>query len=109
MRRKSFTAADGALLAFLALTALFSSALLQSGNTADIYVRGALYSSVSLDKDCIIELEGNALEVKDGKIRMIFSDCPNHACEKAEGNILCVPNQVSVVLRNKEELDAVVR
>ena len=58
----------------------------------------------SLSNDGIYAINGgtNTIEIKDGKVRMIEAQCPNHLCVHQgwiglEGqSIVCLPNKVTV-------------
>jgi len=109
---------DGALIGVIIFFSLFSilwvtgSRLWQSKQigTALIYHEGKLLEKVDLQKDRIIPmLNGKMeLEVKEGKIRVLNSDCPQHICmnmgwiEYSGQTIACLPNKVLVEVQAKE-------
>lgn len=86
-----------------------------TGNFVEIYVGNALYTSVPLNEDTVVEVgqdDGgvNHVEVRDGTVRMLDSNCANQDCVRmgtisAEdegihfGTIVCLPHKVTVELR----------
>lgn len=67
-----------------------------------ITVNGELYGSYSLAEDQVIPIsDTNICEIKDGQVRMIEADCPDHLCMKQKidgsgGTIVCLPNRVVI-------------
>ena len=64
----------------LAATRIFST----QGNEAIVSVNGSEVMRIELSKSEIYNIDANlqvTLEVKDGKIRFINSQCPDHVCE----------------------------
>jgi len=82
-------------------------------DTSDIEVHitaeGAEYAVFPLDEDRIINVPGplgtTAVEVKDGRVRVFDSPCPNKTCVSrgwVEGpgeTIICIPNRVSITVK----------
>jgi hypothetical protein len=74
-----------------------------------IYQKDKLLEESGLGKDKIIAiLDGKMqLEVKDGRVRVLDTDCPHHICKnmgwiKYNGEtIVCVPNQVLIEIKSK--------
>ncbi len=73
------------------------------GEMIHITVDGKEYGTWSLSKNETIEIgETNVCEIKDGKVRMIKADCPDHLCmkqspvDKNGGMIVCLPNKVII-------------
>lgn len=71
--------------------------------TIRITVNGEEYGTYSLSKDQTISIgDTNICEIKDGQVRMIEADCPDHLCMKqkpvgnAGGTIVCLPNKVVI-------------
>lgn len=107
---KEITIYDWALfvvLILLSLSGLFLvKGLALSGNTASIEVNGKLLYRLSLDEDRTVEVNGpvgiTRVEVKDGKIRITDSPCPNKLCVRQgwieRGAIICLPNRVVVTI-----------
>ena len=74
--------------------------------------KGEVLFSFNLSEDNYFEVEGDYgifhLEIKDGYIRAIDVDCPNHDCEKVgfvKGKdalrIICLPNNLAVTYHAK--------
>lgn len=108
-----FRKADLILIAFLILLGFLSLAVLKrtsdSGDVvARITVSGMDYGRYSLSESRTIVIETefgkNILQIEDGCIFMLESDCPNHDCERfgrirSQGQmIVCIPHRVVVTL-----------
>lgn len=118
---KEITIYDWALLValiFLSLSGLFLvKGLALSGNTASIEVNGKLLYRLSLNEDRTVEVHGpigiTRVEVKQGKIRITDSPCPNKLCIRQgwikRGAIICLPNRVVVTIGGDDtgEVDAI--
>ncbi len=64
---------------------LWSSLGGKPGTAAVVDIAGQQAAVLSLSEDGIYDLEGKIpvhLEIADGKIRFINSECPDHVCEK---------------------------
>ena len=68
-----------------------------------ITVDGEEYGTYSLSKDQVISIgDTNVCEIKNGEVKMIGADCPDHLClkQKADdstgGTIVCLPNKVVI-------------
>ena len=97
-----------ALAVLLALAAVIGIFYLTRGNgaVATVTVDGGQTRQIHLNKDAVYHIDDAALpvtlEVKDGKIRFINSECPDHLCEGfgfigSEGEYaICMPAGVSV-------------
>lgn len=78
----------------------------------------AVIDEIDLGSDRIVDLpeQGMQLEIRDGRIRVLESDCPQKICvhlgwiATEEQIIACVPNRVLIEIETVEEpfLDAVV-
>jgi hypothetical protein len=57
------------------------------------------------DKTIVIDLH-NTVQIKDGKVAVVKSDCPDKRCVKqgfgSKLPIVCLPNQLLVEIRNGE-------
>jgi hypothetical protein len=121
-----FGAADIAMV--VVVLALCAAALLSmgargardaEGATATILLNDNVIETVPLDVDGVLRLRdvGMTVEVKDGRIRVVESDCRHQVCVNTgwigrSGSIIaCVPNRVVVRVDGPEEpfLDAIVR
>lgn len=80
------------------------------GDTVVVRMDGELIASLPLGQDTEYEIAGeytNILEIKDGSVRITYTDCPNHQCEKTGGisaagsAIVCAPNHVSITIDGK--------
>ena len=78
----------------------------------EINANGKKYE-YSLSQDGIYKVEGkigtSSIQIKDGKVRIIDSPCPNKNCVHQNwGNlIICLPNNVIVSVKAQEDFDAV--
>jgi hypothetical protein len=73
-----------------------------------IYKNNVLWGEYPLSKDRIIKIdEHNSVEIKDGKARMLYADCPDQRCMKMGFTqnvpIICLPNQVVIEIKNHEQ------
>lgn len=81
-----------------------------SPGTREAYVhfRNQVIQKVDLARDQAIPVldQRMVLEVKDGRIRILKSDCPHQTCRhsgwigKGAGTLVCVPNQIVVEIKN---------
>lgn len=87
------------------------------GNVVIFRHNGEIVKSVPLDENGIYEIKGdyiNRFEIKESGVRVVYTNCPNHQCEKqgtvSHGgtSIVCAPNHVSVTIEEKEaKVDAI--
>ena len=106
-----------ALLTVLALVCLGAWCLLTRPSAAayaDIIQNGQLIRSVSLSQPARFTIEGedgyNIIEVSDGKIRIVESDCRDQICVKhgaltGHTPIVCLPHKL-VIQAESETSDA---
>ena len=84
-----------------------------SGASAVIRVDGEVYREVDLGVDQVIEIGAVRIEVKDGAIAFIESDCPTHTCVKAGwlrtpgASAACLPNRISITVMGESGVDAI--
>lgn len=82
-----------------------------NGNSDDrvyIYKDAALWGDFPLSKDRVLKIdEHNSIEIKAGKARMKYSDCPDKRCMKQGFSrnmpIICLPNRVVVEFQSHKE------
>lgn len=114
--RKVLSARDIVFSAAVILIAAAAYFLMQgkdSGGTAVVSCEGKTVAEIPLDRDGVYPLEGFDMEltVKDGKICVSKSDCPDKICEKtgfisgSRQSIVCLPNRVSVRIITNTESD----
>lgn len=106
------------LLAFAVLTA-YRPQSDQAGARAEIYQGGERIREVSLAEDQTFEIGGayvNRVEVRQGRIAIVESDCPGTDCVHIGfvgtpgRSIVCLPNGVEIrVTADEAEVDFVVR
>ena len=82
-------------------------------STVRITVAGKEYGTYSLSKDQVISIgDTNRCEIKDGEIKMIWADCPDHLCmkqhaiDKNGGTIVCLPNKVVIEGKKSSSSDS---
>ncbi len=88
---------------FLLLTNIFSD----KGSIAVITVNSEIVKEINLQKseNCIFNIKNMKIEVKDGKIRILSSDCPDKICmhkgfiSNRSENIICIPNKLIIKIR----------
>jgi hypothetical protein len=88
------------------------------GGMVAVHHKGKLLERVGLEKDTIVVLPDGQMkiQVKDSRVRVAWSDCPNQLCVnrgwiKTAGEIIvCVPNEVLIEIEAPDlpVLDAVV-
>jgi len=125
------TKADKRLLIIIFIVSFFAYALIQlyfnhalSEGQVIVKSRGEIVKYIHLQNDENVqrlEIEGKVglliIEIKDGMVRMVSSNCPEKICIKQGWiknpgqSIVCVPNEVVVYIDNdNEELpDAITR
>lgn len=90
----------------------------QTKPVANIIIDGKLYKSIDLSNTTnqTIDLNlkyNNVIEIKDGKIRILNTDCPDKVCKntgfinKAGQVIVCVPSKLIIKIEGKAEFDVV--
>ena len=101
-------------LAIAALAAhIWISNLIPDNPTAGISQNGELLYRLPLHRDAQVELNGNTVAVRDGKVGVIAADCPNQLCVgvgfvNGALPIICLPNRVEVrVVSGNADLDGI--
>ena len=88
----------------------------KEGSYVSVMVQNTEIARYSLGADGIYAINSgtNTIEIKDGRVRMLEAECPNHLCVhqgwvRFEGqSIVCLPNKVTVsVCGTGEGLDFV--
>jgi hypothetical protein len=119
--RQSLKTGDWVLVIGLGLFTLVSWALLHqhgSGDRALIYEDGNQIADIALNSDRTIQVRGplgiSVIEVRNGKIRMAASPCPQQICvrmgqiSRAHSSIVCVPNRIIIQIpAHHDSLDAI--
>lgn len=119
------TAADTFLFIFLIVVSVtglvFIKEVLPKGTEVIIEVNGKAAYTISLHEERAVEVQGingtTRVEVKNTKIRVTDSPCPDKLCIKQgwieRGAIVCLPNRVIVRVNNgtdaTPQIDAVTR
>ncbi len=119
---KETTPYDWVLFVILLITSLsgFFFARILSANQSDIItveVEGKVVYRLSLLKDTVVNVEGplgtTVVEIKDGRVRVKDSPCPEKICVRQgwtrRGAIVCVPNKVVIIIGTDKDraLDAI--
>ncbi|MCF7793748.1 MAG: NusG domain II-containing protein [Candidatus Cloacimonetes bacterium] len=108
---KLFTKADFVLIFILLLISGILFANMRSELTSrkvEIHYHNKLLGTFSLNEDQIIDLEeGIRIESANGKIRMKQNTCAHQYCVQQGWSeslpIICVPNEISIVIKSKKE------
>lgn len=98
------------LLIGIAAFVLFEN-IKQNGKTAVISVNGNIVKEINLEQadNCTFnpeETENITFEIKDGKIRVTSSDCPDKICKNTGfisdtgESIICMPNKMIVEIKD---------
>lgn len=86
-----------------------------------IFLDGKLYARSSLAVDSVLEVRDvngsllNTVCIENGRVRVTYASCPDHICVNTgelvgtAGEILCLPNRVSVRLTGKTDTDGTSR
>jgi len=74
----------------------------------EIYYHNQLVKKCDLSQDQLIKIApGIVAEIEGGKVRMKESTCQHQYCVKQGWSdhfpIICVPNEVSIVIKNKKD------
>ena len=109
--KKIFTKADIILIISLLLfSGLFLWGFKKNFSEKEIEInhQNILIYKESLNQNKIIEIEnGIVIEIKSGKVRMKESNCKKQICVKQGWNdvfpIICVPNEVSIVIKKRKQ------
>ncbi len=122
--RKTITLNEIYFLVFLLLGVLILMFFLtkpadEKSSFATLYLDGEVFSVFELDKDCVYPVSSLEVEIEvlDGKIRFLSSDCKDKICVKT--GFIERPNEVAVCLPKKlvlkitekgsDEIDVVLR
>jgi hypothetical protein len=104
------------LVVAVVLTAVFATRT--EDCFVEIFVDGNIVFQLDINTDTIIDLKNTdynvavVVEIKDGKVMVTDSDCPDKLCvhssavSSAGGMIICLPNRV-VVKVSPKEVDAI--
>jgi len=95
------------LLFFYLTGFIFVGRLMPAGETVIVEVNGKTVYKLALSEDRIVDVKGpigvTKVEVKDGRVRVLYSPCPEKICMKQgwirRGVIICVPNRVVVSIK----------
>lgn len=90
---------------------IFQSFFKSDGKTAEISVEGKVIVRINLAETqnktfCLSENEHIIYEIKDGRIRITESDCPDKICKnkgfisKSGESIVCMPNKTIVEIKD---------
>ena len=85
--------------------------LTQRGSIIKVNASGNHYE-YSAKKDGIYEVKGalgiTTFEIKDGRVRIIDSPCPNKTCVNQgwHSPLVCLPNNVIITIEEEGEFDA---
>ncbi|MCB5257559.1 MAG: NusG domain II-containing protein [Candidatus Cloacimonadaceae bacterium] len=108
---KSHLSLADLFIILIAIIAIVISGILvvkkEDDRTVYIYKNNQLIGVYPLQQDQVIKIDKhNTIEIKDSKVRMLYSDCPNQNCvRQGWGDILpiiCLPNKVVVEIHSKD-------
>ena len=117
-KRADLAAYAAVLLLVAAALALTFGLTGREGEFAVIYMNGEELRRVPLSVDQTFSLHGdycNEVTVKDGRIAVTHSTCPNQDCVRQGwlgdqgGSIICLPNRVEIRVVSSGEADIIIR
>jgi len=104
------------IFVLILLIYLFNSFTSTLGDTVIIQVAKKEPIRLPLNRDRIIKVQGplgeSVIEIKDRKVRMLFSPCPDKLCmkqgwiDKTSQSIICVPNRIIIKIEGRADFDA---
>ena len=74
------------------------------GKTVTVKKDNQTVYEVPLNKNTVLKLDGNTVEIKNGTVTMQWADCKNQLCvhqgkiSKSGESIICLPHRVSVTV-----------
>lgn len=80
-----------------------------TGDTVVIKKDNEVLYRLPISEDATLRLDGNTVEIKDGKVRMKWADCDNQLCvsqgeiSSAGETIICLPHKVSVTITEEQQ------
>ena len=109
--KKILTPADIVLIVILLIVSgifLWGMNKNYSNKEVEIYYCNQLVKKYDLNQDQLIEIAtGITAEIENGKVRMKESTCKHQYCVKQGWSdhfpIICVPNEVSIVIKSKKD------
>lgn len=103
MKKKEKQIFLGILLVSLLLLCVLQIVRPHDYGTVCIRKDGTVFGTYSLSTDQIIAIgDTNLCEIKDGKLTMTASTCPDHLCmdqgaiDVSGGMIVCLPNKITI-------------
>jgi hypothetical protein len=93
---------------FFSGSMIFSQNFKKHSSRVKVLKNGVMIKELDLEVDQIYNVDAHsAIEVKNGKIRMLKSDCPGQHCVKQGWSnrvpIICVPNHLVLQFENEAE------
>ena len=95
---------------------LFPFFNIKNNDKALVYYKNELILSIDLNIDKTYEANGKngtvKIVVKDNKIKVDSENSPKHICSKqgyiskSYESIVCLPNEIVIKIKNKEEIDS---
>ena len=100
------------VVAFAVLVFFCFKLTMKNGKSAKVTVDGKTIYTLSLNEDAQkkvkTELGENTVSVKDGKVSVIFADCPDKICAKHRAisksgeTIVCLPHKLVVEISGED-------
>lgn len=114
MHKPNLRPLDIILFLLLAATGIFLTVkgTRQKGTLVCVNANGINYE-YSADKNGIYSVQGEigltVFEIKDGKVRIIDSPCPNKTCitQGWHNPLVCLPNKVMITIKSEGKFDAI--
>ena len=103
-----------ALVLALLAAVLFLTLSPARGGSAEVYVNGELFATLSLNEDGTLAIDDHmTVVVEGGELWVRDADCKDKICEKTGKisrpgqRIVCLPNRVVIAILGKGEVEAI--
>lgn len=110
MKKKDIGLIIGILILSSVLFWYFSFIKQETGGYLKISIANELYGIYDLSADQVIDIDdSNKCRISDGKVEMIYGDCPDQICVHTKAvshngqTIVCMPNKVVLEILSEED------
>ena len=99
----------------VSIIGLLFSAFVNNGQKAEISVDGKIIKTVSLNQNSIFKINNAEIQIKGGKIRVLYSPCKDKICiktgyiSKPSQTIVCLPEKLTIrIIGDSKKSDLIV-